>query len=97
MILEIEEAKQWLRVDHDEDDMIIQNLIKAAESYLKNATGKTFGSEDELAKLFCLYLITDWYENREYLGRKVGEKVKYIVQSMLTQLQHGEGGTKNEV
>jgi uncharacterized phage protein (predicted DNA packaging) len=89
MILSLEEVKEWLRVDHDEDDTTLNHLILASEQYLKNATGKEFDTENKLAKLFCLTLITDWYENRQLTGEKIGEKVRFIIQSMLTQLQYG--------
>lgn len=92
MILEIDEVKQWLRIDDNGEDQVLKNLIIAAEEYLKNATGKIFDSKNQLARLFCLYLITDWYENREFNGKKVGEETKYIVQSMINQLKYGEMG-----
>lgn len=88
-MIELQEAKQWLRVDHDEDDNIIKSLINAADRYLQNATGKKFATDNQLAKQFCLFLIADWYDNRQFTGEKVGEKVKYILQSMLAQLQYG--------
>lgn len=88
-MIDLQEAKDWLRVDHDEDDNLIKSLIYSAEQYLKNATGKEFSSENQLAKQFCLFLIADWYDNRQFTGEKVGEKVKYILQSMLAQLQYG--------
>lgn len=89
MIIELEETKEWMRVDGDEDDAAIDTLIKSAELYLKNATGRKYDHTNQLAKLFCLVLVTDWYENRELKGEKVGEKVRFIIQSMLTQLQYG--------
>jgi uncharacterized phage protein (predicted DNA packaging) len=88
-ILTLEEALEWLVDIPEEDYPLVQRLIKTAESYLKNATGKEFTSDNELAKLFCLTLITDWYENRQLTGEKIGEKVRFIIQSMLTQLQYG--------
>jgi len=88
MIIELEETKNWMRLDGNEEDGIIVTLINAAESYLKNATGMEFDSTNHQAKLFCLVLVTDWYENRDLIGAKVGEKVRFSIQSMLTQLQN---------
>ena len=96
MIVDIDEAKQFLRVDHDEDDIFIQSLIGAAEEYLKNATGKEFGSSNNLARLFCLFLVADWYENRKLAREKVGEQTREIIQSMLNQLKYAEVN-ENEV
>lgn len=95
-MIDLDEVKVWLRVDHDEDDVYIQRLIVAAKQYLKNATGKEFTSDNELARLFCLFLITDWYENRKLAREKVGEQTREIIQSMLNQLKYAEVN-ENEV
>lgn len=88
MIVTLEEAKNWLRVDSEEDDILIQSLIKAAESYLKNATGIEYDNTNELAKLFCLVLIVDWYDDREMVG-EASEKVRHTINSILMQLTYG--------
>ena len=88
-IVTLEETKQYLRVDGDDEDALITSLITAAEEYLKNATGIQFDDTNSLAKLFCWVLVTDWYENREYtFTGKVSEKVRPIIESMLTQLKY---------
>lgn len=87
MIITLEETKQYLRIDGSEDDALITTLIITAEDYLTNATGKTFDSTNQLAKLFCFVLVSDWYENRELTG-KASEKVRFTMQSILTQLKH---------
>jgi len=87
MIITLEETKGYLRVDGTEDDVLITSLIDAAETYLQNATGNQFDSTNSLAKLFCWVLVTDWFENREHVGR-ASDKVRPIVDSMLAQLSH---------
>lgn len=91
MIVSLDEAKQWLRIDHSDEDGMIQMLINAAEKYLLNATGNTFDNTNELAKLFCYVLVTDWYENRELMGR-VSDQVRPILKSILVQLEYTYGG-----
>lgn len=87
MIITISEAEKFLRIEPGADDTTLQLLIGAAEKYLVNATGNQFDSTNELAKLFCLMLVTDWYENREMVGR-VNDKIRQTVESMLAQLSH---------
>lgn len=86
MIVDLEETKQYLRIDDNESDVLLNSLINAAEEYLKNATGHEF-DESNLAKIFCWILISDWYENREYIG-KVSDKIRPIIESMLAQLKY---------
>ncbi|MGN7938505.1 head-tail connector protein [Metabacillus sp. 22489] len=88
MIIELKETKEWLRIDGDDEDTTLKVLIGAAENYLKNATGHEFDQTYNQAKLFCFVLVTDWYENRELIGNKPSEKVRFTIQSMLTQLQN---------
>ncbi|MFS0820763.1 head-tail connector protein [Bacillus sp. 1P02SD] len=88
MIIQLQETKNWLRIDGSEEDALISLLIDAAEEYLKNATGRKFDSKNNQARLFCLVLVTDWYENRDLIGAKVSEKVRFSIQSMMVQLQN---------
>lgn len=96
---DLEEVKQWLRVDSNDDDTLIQMLIAAAKKYFKNATGKEYQDGNELATLYCLTLISDWYENREHVGKNAfGQTSEYIrptLESIKLQieLEESEGET----
>ncbi|MEK8132914.1 head-tail connector protein [Paenibacillus filicis] len=87
-ILTLDEAKEWLRVDGEGEDLTIRMLTGAAETYLHNATEVTFDGTNDLAKLYCLVVVADWYENRELIGEKTSDKVRFTVQSIMAQLQH---------
>jgi uncharacterized phage protein (predicted DNA packaging) len=95
MIVSLDEVKNWLRIDFSEDDALLTTLVSAAEEYLKNATGITYDSKNHLAKLFCMTLIADWYENREMIG-KATDQTRPIIQSILTQLTYSYGGDSDE-
>lgn len=100
MIVTLDEVKEYLRIDGREEDDLLLLLISAADTYLYNATGNKFSKDDDLAKLICFVLVSDWYENREYTGTKTTEKVRDIVSSVLAQLTYcspcesKEAGTK---
>ncbi|MGU3371615.1 head-tail connector protein [Bacillus mycoides] len=89
MVLKLEEAKEYLRVDGDEEDSLISSFITAAEIYIKNATSKNVDLKSELAKLAARILISHWYENREAVGK--AEKLAFSLQSILVQLQYCVG------
>lgn len=88
VLLSLEEAKLWLRVDYDEEDSLIQTLIDAAERYLFDATGRKWTGGAPTAKLCAMALVADWYENRDAVTDKPSEKTRFTVQSMILQLQN---------
>lgn len=101
MILTLDEVKNYLRVDLDDDDALIQSFIVAAEAYLKNATGKEYPEKDsndnkigyELEKVYLNLLIAYWYENRSAAPRNkslngtVPDEFTFATRSLLLQLQ----------
>lgn len=101
MILTLDEVKNYLRVDIEDDDALIQSLIAAAEAYLKNATGKEYPEKDsndnkigyELEKVYLNLLIAYWYENRSAAPRNkslngaVPDEFTFSTRSLLLQLQ----------
>ncbi|MGG5736733.1 head-tail connector protein [Bacillus cereus group sp. IBL03679] len=89
MVLKLEEAKEYLRVDGDEEESLISSFITAAEIYIKNATSKNVDLKSELAKLAARILISHWYENREAVGK--AEQLAFSLQSILVQLQYCVG------
>jgi uncharacterized phage protein (predicted DNA packaging) len=86
MIVSLEEAKQHMRIDIDDDDPYIQMLINAAEQFITDATGKTFDSDNALAKTACLLIIADLYDNRGLTSDGIRDKTRDIVTLILTQL-----------
>ena len=101
MILTLDEAKNYLRVDLEVDDALISTLITAAEAYLKNATGKEYPETDKqgnkieyaLEKVYLNLLIAYWYENRsasprnKSLNGAVPDEFTYATKSLLLQLK----------
>lgn len=86
MIITLEEAKEFLKVDHTAEDVLIQNLITAAENYIYNATGKQFDATNELARLAVKLLVAHWYENRAIVGD--AKKIEFSLDVILTQLKY---------
>ena len=97
----LEEAKLYLRVDTDDDDTLIQALITAAESYVKQQTGKikktvvvdgepteTDIATDELYNLCVKLLLAHWYENRgvETSGKVTTTKISHSVDALVNHI-----------
>ncbi len=88
LIIKVETAKSFLRVDYNDDDDYIQELIKAAEKYIEGALNKPVNPEDPRVLLLCKVLVKDWYDNRSFMARQTSEKVRHTVQTILTQLKY---------
>ncbi|URZ06772.1 head-tail connector protein [Clostridium felsineum] len=89
MILTLAEAKNFLKVDADitDDDLLIQNLIDAAETHLINAVDYKFDNTNSLAKLYVSVLVNDYYNNRSST-QETSVKTRETLQSILLQLQY---------
>ena len=91
-ILTLEEAKNYLRIDYDDDDLLLQSLLVATMDYLRDAINdfdKKATKEKFIkrAKILACVLVQDWYDNRE---QKESKDLTYTARSLLTQLQVGD-------
>jgi uncharacterized phage protein (predicted DNA packaging) len=92
----LDDAKKYLKVDSNDDDTLIQELITAAESYIKQQTGKTKKivnevetdiSTDELYSLCLKMLLAGWYENRgPQITGTVMAKVDHSVDALISHI-----------
>jgi len=62
MILTIEEAREALRIDGADNDVIIIPLVQAIPNYLKATTGCSWMDvENPLAKVAAKFILQLWY------------------------------------
>lgn len=82
-----QEVKEYLRVDFDEDDRIIEQMMAAAENYIIAAVGK-YDSDNEKANMLYLALVQDLYDNRTLMVTEQQKKrMSYTFASIILQLQ----------
>jgi len=64
MIINMEEARETLRLDSDDNDIIIEPMVEAIPDYLETTTGSSWESEanNELAKTTAKFLLQLWYD-----------------------------------
>lgn len=68
MIVSVDEVKNYLRVDYDEDDSLIANLIDTAEKLcmdILRTEDEDVLISDRNAKVAVLYTVAYFYEHRE--------------------------------
>lgn len=67
MVVNVIDLKKHMRVDHDEEDDVIENMALAAEELIYTQTGKRF--QTNLIAIQCIkILVTDMYNSRGIEG-----------------------------
>lgn len=64
----IKELKEYANVDHDHDNTILNSILLAAKSYIKNYTGLTeeqIDSKEDLT-IALMVLCNEMYDNRSF-------------------------------
>ncbi|PGO43987.1 DNA packaging protein [Bacillus thuringiensis] len=84
MLITMEEARDALRVDGEDNDMIIISLLESIPSYLEVTTGRTW--EDTpvhpLAQTVTKFLLQLWYDPQD----QDSERLKRTIDNLLTVL-----------
>ena len=93
MMVDLKKAKDYLRIDYEEDDEFIRSLIAASKIYLQNACGEF--KSNELTDLAQLILIEHWNDNRTLVG-KVNDTVKHSVDAIIFQIRYCSPTEKDE-
>ena len=89
-MLYLDKVKNYLRVDYNDDDIIIETYIIATEKFLKKLCEKNEFEEDkqELAEIYMLAVINELYNSRNLTVDKAEQRVRTIMQSILNQLRY---------
>ena len=85
-MITLDDVKAYAKIDYDDDDSFIENLIDTAKTYIENSTGKAYAGDNKVYNLAILYLVAYWYENRMMLGNTNVAEIPYTVQALLTHL-----------
>lgn len=92
-MLDLATVKNFLRVEHDEDDELIKIYMDTADEYIKSACGENVDMETAKARTLTLMLVSDYYETRSPNG---AAQYSHNVQSMITQLRLETEGKDEE-
>lgn len=92
-MLTVENAKLYCRIDNNEEDELIKNLIEVADSYIKTACGE-YNQDSPKAELCQRILVNHWYENRTAIGSTKG--LKYSLDNLLIQIRYGNESSDSD-
>lgn len=91
-MLTVEQAKQYLRVDFEDDDALIGALLETADEYLCGAVGMQYDKDCERAKMLQRIVVQDLYDDRG-LSETVSARTRQLVHDFALQLRL-EAGAK---
>ncbi|MDN6345406.1 MAG: head-tail connector protein [Tetragenococcus koreensis] len=87
-MVEIDDVKNSLRVDHSLDDKLLEQLIATAESYVVHAVDSQLGAEDfkdyQQFDWAVSLLVQHWYVNQQISNV---EHIPFTVTSLIQQLR----------
>lgn len=90
LLITVEDAKKYTRIDGDYEDDVVERLILFAENYIKGALGDDFPREDPRVQTIAKLIVNDLYDNREFTaqsGNKVSNAVRHICSSAFHQIR----------
>lgn len=89
-MVDLTKAKEYLRIDEDYEDTLIEMLIDFSKEEIENSTGVTFdsGGNTRTYELAQLIIITDRYENRG--SQDLEFKPNNMLSSLYTKLKYGD-------
>ena len=64
MLVTLKEAKEYLKVEFEDEDTLILTLLSTAEGVCSDILRKEFSEDADIAKTAVLYAIGVLYENR---------------------------------
>jgi uncharacterized phage protein (predicted DNA packaging) len=84
VILTIEEVKAHLRIQHDEEDDLIEGFIAQAEAVAEDYCRVQFeDTAPEPVRLAVLLMVSHYYENRDNPDRQVYMTMRIAFENLL--------------
>ena len=92
MILSIQEARDTLRIDGEDNDNIIIPLVESIPAYLETATGNAWLNEqgnasDPLAKTAARFLLILWYNAEQAEAERLRKTIDTLLTSLTVKAQ----------
>lgn len=90
---ELEDFKQYAKIDFEDDDNLIQIFLAASKNYITKATGQNYDDTKELHHLLKNLLTLHFYENRQSVNASSINEVPFTIQNLLTFIQSTSDST----
>ncbi|WP_169976518.1 MULTISPECIES: head-tail connector protein [unclassified Campylobacter] len=86
-MIELSEAREWLRLDGEDNDEIIKGLLDAIPSYIEVSTGLNKEAQDNepLAKQLSKFILILWYNAEQSEGEKLSKVIDNLMKALSTK------------
>lgn len=89
-MLTLQDVKNYLHIDFDDDDKLLTHLIGVAHEYICSAVNVKYNPDSERAQMLSLIVISDLYDNRG-ISDKASGNVRKLVNDFALQLKIESG------
>ncbi len=95
--MDLEDIKNYLRIDGDEEDGLLRTMIDAGKEFIRSAVGE-YDDTDSTAQVLLAAVVQNMYDNRELMQseQQVKKRIEYTFQSMILQLRMKYGLKQEE-
>lgn len=87
-MVSLADAREWLRIDGEDNDSLIQGLLDAAPDYLEVSTGMTATqqSTEPLCDTVTKFLITLWYNAEQSEAERLQRTIDGLLKAITFKL-----------
>lgn len=92
-MITIDQIKNNLRIDYDEDDIYLGMLLSASQSFIIGVIEMDTLPDDPRSDVLQFMLVSLWYENRVSVTSALQQQVPFTINAMIHQLRGLTDGT----
>ena len=83
-MLSLDEAREWLRIDHEGDDRIIAGLLQAIPGYIETATGLDEAAqlEEPLVDMVTKFLLVLWLDAEQCQAERLQRTIDGLLKTL---------------
>lgn len=92
-MLSLDEAREWLRIDHEGDDRIILGLLQAVPEYIEAATGldETGQLNEPLADTVAKFLLLLWFDAEQCQAERLQRTIDNLLKTLTVKARERMG------
>lgn len=88
-MVNLDTAREWLRLDGTDNDVVIRGLLAAAPDYIEVATGMSCGQQccEPLADTVTKFLLSLWYNAEQSEAERLQRTIDNLLKALSAMAQ----------